>query len=1053
MNKNTPVSFKGLDLKNGGYVWGIEKAYKSNGEENTFLDKIVDKPLFEENTRFGNVDFSLSDTKNGVNVKAYLSDFGSPSVPFNDYIGSDLLLELEGTDLKKVIKNDGDLIVRKERKDGTPYWNYKDKYINIGDIFKDISLEDYVKQNGNLITFKLSHITKDGKVIKGGMVHEYKIEQGQLKSLAEYGHKAKLNVEQINLATDSYKAEKMRIKGNVVTEDTLEPRMELEFFRKDYLASSGNEKKNVQIYTVKRGEKQTFEIPSMLLSPRGVGTEFEGKFFTYTVNNFNKDKDPRETVEQVMDMEKVAKMIKRDYPDLLYDPEGTLTFDLSFEDDGVYLALRRVNNTYTDFEDLKKAGEWKPYFGEDGKLYEKRDITITGNISVDSSETLNMLPLKARMKGYVAATPSFNELSIYGKNGSSGFGYDSFIPTWYELKNLKIVSLLPEGTKLEDYDYTPSPDVFTNEKFEVIENYMNTGRTALMLTADTAKVPESMIKRKGDDPKARLTFLGTEWSVLPGKIKDKYVSDIYTTYDGINQLSKYEKYEDNKVDKIFEDENVEYYWHDSAETVVNSATGVVGSNFIRRNKDDKFELVKEMDYKEEDKNYQYYIAETNLTKNPVSDLQLVNFFPYVDDDNIIKDGKRGSGFRPILESVEKLSDDIDVKYLVLPESKVKEIKENNKYDSLITDYDWVDNIPEQKEGEVLLMRMFTKDGKVVKPNDSVGVYANMSIKENIDTLVGLFAVNSFIRKDSSTGGKWIEGSPAKLGVVRNITVKFKKVDEEGKPLEGAGFKINDEEVHYSDKEGNVVIKTKYQDKMILSESEVPEGYVGIENINLKDKIKDEDIIDLGNIVNKTKGNPAKIKIVKNFVVPDDIKRVRDLDFRITDDNGLGVEGQEVLFKQISPRNGEEYLIEKLKTDSNGVVVAKEVDVTYGATYIFEYNGKKYEVKTPNLFAFIYSGPKPPVKFEVEYDGKKETVELNSDNYYEHIFDVKDYNTFKIKEVSDDDIWNVSYSKLEDDMYKEGMKNMEITNTLKDFNVVTPKAIVPFVPKTGITSFK
>lgn len=762
----------------------------------------------------------------------------------------------------------------------------------------------------------------------------------------------------------------------------------------------------------------------------------------------------------------------------------------------IYTRLKNPEEDFGDNRNFINEGYFEFVYAQldeiKGKHEQNFEEFIKKIFSGRDKDNIVMKEVNKKTGIFVSPVPDvYIDEDYEGKNHQfMYFGMEYNMPEFINGKNLVYTALLPKNTTLLDYDVNPDYDymnnadaILKNLQSKVIEDYNGTGRTAIVVTADEFNFVKSSVR-------GYFSLIDVRYKPNIKKLGEKLTADGYMSFDNIENF-----------DDIFVGEervvfNGKETAHMSKSGVVKRKPGIYGTNLVREKGKDEWQKSIDSKYNPS-KTYQYRIAEENFSKTDISDFEIINIFPYKGDKYLIDNSKsRGSNMTPYITGVDIKSDKIGYKLLQISEEEINEYYKNGSYDELSNHEGWTSDIPQNQDGKVILMKMYSKEGRVIKPDEVVEAVVNIQIPA-LNSLItsGLLLTNTFVRKDSSTGGEWIESDKSELNIKFDINGMFKKVDSKNnKNLTGVEFELrNGDKVIdtlTSDNNGNVFFTFDYEDynDLTIVETKPLEGYKPLDNVI---KISDYDIenmkLDIGTVKNDPDITLYNVKVNKK-VDMGNIKNISDyLDFRLTYENGVGVSDKTVYLKD---KNGN--TLEELITDSNGYVISEN---KYSSVkgYYFEVNGgKRYDVNfngygvvsdlgdidelkdlydkdivyrksligdmsfeefvnqsltDENVMKYYYF--MKPFKFEYYYDGKLvETFEINMKDGYV-IEDVEDVSKVKIKEV-DNDLFTPSYSEIKE---VDGLYNIEVVNKLNNKERNMTEGVVKFIPNTGITSFK
>lgn len=408
--------------------------------------------------------------------------------------------------------------------------------------------------------------------------------------------------------------------------------------------------------------------------------------------------------------------------------------------------------------------------------------------------------------------------------GVKGTDFDGAVVN-QPLDNFEMIDLLPKGLAIQN-DGVVMSDGFAQSggKYEIINDYKGTGRTAVKFTADTLK--------------AKVYDIATIKTMVDYETPEGYVTnEVYVTFDN-DKITKL----GDKKSPVGGDSGREWL-HDEVSFRMQKVRELSARKYIKKEKD----LAWSMDgiYTESEGKLDYKLSLINNLDSERTNIDIVDFLPYQNDLSI-QEENIGNGKRPPrgTEFENKFDLTREVKapkgYMVTYWNSDTSIDYKGKSaDSIIEELTW-SNSP---AANTRAIRITAVDGTKLAGNSRLDVEIPMIAPKNDITnnyeLTGKKAWNSFVRNDDQTI-RFLEPNKVWNSLTPPTgSISLTKLGQEGlvennlglepKPLAGVKFQAKDSKGNFyfaiSDENGLVkFIDLPILEKYTITEIEAPEGY-------------------------------------------------------------------------------------------------------------------------------------------------------------------------------------------------------------------------------------
>ena len=380
---------------------------------------------------------------------------------------------------------------------------------------------------------------------------------------------------------------------------------------------------------------------------------------------------------------------------------------------------------------------------------------------------------------------------IFSNNGDST--YIDKLDTLF--KNVELIDLMPRGvepTKVKLIDEFKS----CGGKYNVVNNYKDTGRLAIIFTAE--KLPRGVYNIAQIE--ARVSEKAPEGFIT---------NEAFVTFDEEGNGNKVTRF--GTIKSPPKDSSGRKWQYDSKSMRIVKAREMFAKKYIR-NKGDLAWSDTGIVTKSEGE-FDYKLSLVNNMKSERDNVSVVDFFPYVGDKSIQEENignkvrpARGSEFENtfdttreiqiINESGKNVTDDYTISYW----NSNKPVNYNDESaDDVIAGLKWSNKSAKNTRG----IKVDAKEGTVIKGDGAVEIIVPMKAPKNdIDEdfkLTGKKAWNTFVRKDRQTN-RYVEPNKVYNEMAHPMGsiefTKFGKIgatsennNENVKPLKGAEFEL------------------------------------------------------------------------------------------------------------------------------------------------------------------------------------------------------------------------------------------------------------------------
>lgn len=414
---------------------------------------------------------------------------------------------------------------------------------------------------------------------------------------------------------------------------------------------------------------------------------------------------------------------------------------------------------------------------------------------------------------------------IYSSNGTPQYNVELL----EDLKNFELIDLMPKG--MEIVNIVPTDKfVESNGKYEIVANYGDTGRTAIIFKTELLEkgiydIAKIETKVGIDAPEGFLT------------------NEAYVTFDtekDTDGKEKIEKYGVKETPVGVDDSRI--WLKDTTSIRIIKAKEMVARKYIRNIGDLAWSETGIITPSEGE--FEYKLSLINNLADPRTEVSVVDFFPYVDDISI-QEENIGSKIRPERGSEFENSFDIS-KQIKLFDGYGKDISDNynisywnsddiidykeKSADEIIANLTWEEN----PSTNTRAIRVVAKEGVRIASNDKLDIIVPMKapkndISNNFD-LTGKKAWNSFVRDDAQTI-RFVETNKVYNTIPEPVgSIEFNKFASEGiingeiKSLENAKFQL----VKIAEEGGEIL------EEIIDTQISNQQGTIKFNNINILD---------------------------------------------------------------------------------------------------------------------------------------------------------------------------------------------------------------------------
>lgn len=506
---------------------------------------------------------------------------------------------------------------------------------------------------------------------------------------------------------------------------------------------------------------------------------------------------------------------------------------------GIYL------NSYTSFKDPEKTrydenDATKNVYKNTGRVTYKTQSNVAKDQSADWS--FKLIPMKESFE--IAKTTDYNDVR-YTDGQNIRFGLMAtkvVLDPDKDYGDLRIIDLYDPNTLKVDYkDF--ERNLASNEKgmkflksYDVIENYHNSGRTALIMHLDQKEFIKASLK---DLNRVRLPFIVAD---LKGKDDGgTFTNKVYVAGNGIHDL------ENANPDRVTEDvydlngngsttDKIPYA--QSNYTIV-AAEGIYARKYIAKNDDLSDASIVTRTFKPGE-TFNYKLTIKNNTDKAVEDGVVYDVLPKVKDVNTLDGSGRMTEYTVSLRGPVTAPEGWTVYYTTdtsVTTDTMAQAADKDIWTTAVTDYSQVTGIKlVANAGTTIPARGEASFGvPVVNPielTDEVKALMQKRTKDNEDNggRSGVVqAHNQFGYKAKGHEGN--RESNTVTAQIFSAAFQVKKVDKDDpkKVLEGAEFTLTDANgavvaTATSDKKGELSFNTLTEGTYTLKETKAPENY-------------------------------------------------------------------------------------------------------------------------------------------------------------------------------------------------------------------------------------
>ena len=501
-------------------------------------------------------------------------------------------------------------------------------------------------------------------------------------------------------------------------------------------------------------------------------------------------------------------------------------------------------NTYTSFKDPEKTrydenDATKNEFKNTGRVTYKTQSNVAKDQSADWS--FKLIPLKESFE--ISKTTDYNDVR-YTDGQNIRFGLVATKVILDPDKNygdLRVIDLYDPNTLDVDFKdlnrYLASSNGMTFFKsYDVVENYHNSGRTAIVMHLDQKEFIKASLQ---DLNRVRLPFIVAD---LKGKDDGgTFTNKVYVAGNGIHDL------ENANPDRVTEDvydlngngsttDKIPYA--QSNYTIV-AAEGIYARKYIAKNDDLSDASTVTRTFKPGE-TFNYKITIKNNTDKPVEDAVVYDALPKVNDVNTLDGSNRLTEYTVSLRGPIAAPEGWTVYYTTDPSvtsDTMEQAADKDIWTTAVADYSQVTGIKfVADKGTTISARSEANFGvPVVNPTEltnDVKVLMQKRTKDNEDNggRSGVVqAHNQFGYKAKGHEGN--RESNTVTAQIFSAAFQVKKVDKDDpkKALEGATFTLTDANgavvaTATSDKNGELSFSTLTEGTYTLKETQAPANY-------------------------------------------------------------------------------------------------------------------------------------------------------------------------------------------------------------------------------------
>ena len=414
-------------------------------------------------------------------------------------------------------------------------------------------------------------------------------------------------------------------------------------------------------------------------------------------------------------------------------------------------------------------------------------------------------------------------------------------PEVKEYHDIRIVDLLPDGVHFEKIHLiqqsTSLPSVLDggkNYQPEIIENYHNSGRTAVIFHLNTENLRAVLNSKSGPDIYFGVTI---DPDAHPGKIRNY----VYVVGDDLDEYQGKDLQKSGGTEDIYDlnnngrtDDRIAYGFDDA--TII-AAQSIYAEKFIAPAGSDNWS--KQGLLVSSGSDFDYSLKVTNETGAEHTGLTLYDTLPHPGDTNIFAQSARGSEFSVRLRGPITPPEGYQVLYTTsedVYQSSMQDMLRQNVWTDAVSDY-----------ADVTAFQITAEDGTVLAKNSVFEIRIPVQAASVLDD-ASLKVLHEKATQDQTSGtAAWLEAINA-FGYQTNQTsaakesntvwarIPFagfcvKKVDSvSGAALSGAQFTLRDADGQtlteaVSGEDGLVQFRDLTQGTYTLTETKVPAGYI------------------------------------------------------------------------------------------------------------------------------------------------------------------------------------------------------------------------------------
>ena len=477
----------------------------------------------------------------------------------------------------------------------------------------------------------------------------------------------------------------------------------------------------------------------------------------------------------------------------------------------VYTRLKNVENTIYDDTPGSKKNVFENTAVADYTLKDGSTISIV------SKDNIALRWLTQTIKA--AKSTTFSDENHYVRDTGSYFvGCATDSPMIVDdMKDFELVDLLPNGINVTNIEFLEPFNSEPTKSYQVIENYNNSGQTAIIFKAD------------------KLKFEKTSKNTMNIAKIDVEIDDLMPTGTFTNEVFLRVSNPDFKIHNTVEDNRIGEgkYSKASVSNKVLKAEELIARKYIKKASSSFWS--KTGIFTDSLEKFEYKLTIFNGTPKDRTNVQIIDILPYVGDTSLTANEKgeyisRESEFANTFdyEKGVQAPEGYEVYYLNTPWQGMTDTMDN---------LDKALNWEKTPTKDTSAVKLVAKDGVILKGYSQLDVIIPMVAPENSDlSLSGQRAWNTYVRKDTNTI-RFIEPNRVynEMSIPKGtITLTKKGLGDDWKSLvtlKGAVFDLRDKDGNFiksatSDENGLVTFDDLdlLKDYTIV-ERTAPEGYV------------------------------------------------------------------------------------------------------------------------------------------------------------------------------------------------------------------------------------